>query len=458
MDAKRTKSHPAVGWRGDDGQIAELVYDPIKRETAFAHWDGRSWSLERALALPERDRLVPYSPQNNLIKNEVVALPSEPSDYGSERELASEVADFIHRYVDLSPVFERIAAYYVLLTWVYDAFKEVPYLRCQGDYGSGKTRALLTIGSLCYKAFFASGASTVSPIFHILDAFRGTLILDEADFRFSDEKAEIVKILNNGTVDGLPVLRTLQDRQKEFNPRAFRVFGPKIIAMRGSYDDRALESRFLTERMGARPLRDDIPLNTPERQKDEARVLRNKLLLFRFRNRAKARLNPSLVNPLLEPRLNQILVPLLSVVDDAGIRADIASLASDSQNSLVAERGLSVEGQVLEILARRFSKKGVSAVPIQEIATTLQEKHGSEYDRPLSSRYLGSVLRKRLQLSPYKRHGVYAVSAAEIPKIAHLCRRYGFEFPSDIHTPDVAPRDISGDMGSTGTSQRMPPT
>jgi hypothetical protein len=71
-------------------------------------------------------------------------------------------------------------------------------------YGSGKTRALLVLGSLCYKSFFASGASTVSPIFHTLDAFRGTLIFDEADFRFSDERAEVVKILNNGNVSGLP--------------------------------------------------------------------------------------------------------------------------------------------------------------------------------------------------------------------------------------------------------------
>jgi tRNA A37 threonylcarbamoyladenosine biosynthesis protein TsaE len=73
-------------------------------------------------------------------------------------------------------VFENVATHYVLLTWLYDAFNELPYLRLRGDYGSGKTRALLTIGSLCYKAFFASGASTVSPTFHTLDAFRGTLM------------------------------------------------------------------------------------------------------------------------------------------------------------------------------------------------------------------------------------------------------------------------------------------
>jgi ATP-dependent DNA ligase len=41
----------------------------------------------------------------------------------------------------------------------------------------------------------------------MLDSFHGTLIVDEGDFRFSDEKAEVVKILNNGNVKGFPVLR-----------------------------------------------------------------------------------------------------------------------------------------------------------------------------------------------------------------------------------------------------------
>src|SRR5207253_8536702 len=138
------------------------------------------------------------------------------------------------------------AGHFILLAWAYDAFHGLPYLRRRGVFRSATPRALVVIGARCYKACFASGASTASPIFHTLDAFRGTLIFDEADFRFSDEKAEIVKILNNGNVRGLPVLRTVMNRQREFNPQAFQVFGPKIVATRGSYQDRGLESRFLT--------------------------------------------------------------------------------------------------------------------------------------------------------------------------------------------------------------------
>src|SRR6202521_5876763 len=221
-----------------------MAFQPKQRRTLFAIYSAGRWTLQDAIDLGSDARLVPFSPGNNLIKNEVVLLPSEPMIYGSEEKLVADIQQFIHHYVDLDTSFEKVATYYVILTWLYDAFNELPYLRFRGDYGTGKTRALLILGSLCYKGFFASGASTVSPIFHTLNAFRGTLIFDEADFRFSDEKAEIVKILNNGNSKGFPVLRTRVTPRKEFHPRAFVIFGPKIVGMRRSYDDRALESRF----------------------------------------------------------------------------------------------------------------------------------------------------------------------------------------------------------------------
>ena len=71
----------------------------------------------------------------------------------------------------------------------------------------------------------------------------------------------------------------------------------KIVATRGSYDDKALESRFLTEEMGSRKLRPDIPINLPDSFKEEARDLRNKLLLYRFHRRHEVKLDESLVDP-----------------------------------------------------------------------------------------------------------------------------------------------------------------
>src|SRR5262249_24912622 len=408
-----------------DGTIVEMIFRPDQNRTFFAIYTAGRWTVQDRIEQASGTTFVPVSASNNLIKNEVVLLPSEPQIYGGEAKLVAAVHKFIHRYVDLSPTFQRVATYYVLLTWLYDAFNELPYLRLHGDYGSGKTRALLAIGSLCYKPFFASGASTVSPIFHTLDAFRGTLIFDEADFRFSDEKAEIVKILNNGNVRGLPVLRTVMNHQREFNPRAFHVFGPKIVATRGSYDDKGLESRFLTEEMGSRRLRSDIPINLPESFKDEARELRNKLLLYRFHRRFEVKLDESLVDPKLEPRLNQILVPLLSVVSDENLRSELRSMAREAQLNLVADRGMSVEAQVLEIVADLMTGSKRSVIPLADIVAVFSERYAFEYDRPITNRWIGGVLRKRLNIGTYKSHGVYVVPIGERSKIELLCHKYG---------------------------------
>jgi hypothetical protein len=226
----KTKASPTASAILADGSIVEMLYRPEEHRTCLCIFKDGSIRTEDTLTDGDR-QLVPYSAQNNLLAHEVVLFPSEPVEYKTEEDLVSEIRAFIHAYADVSPLFETIASHYVLFSWVYDSFNELPYLRVRGDTGSGKTRCLMTIGSLCYKPIFASGASTVSPIFRILDSFRGTLIVDEGDFRFSDEKAEIVKILNNGNARGFPVLRSeATNGGKEFDPRAYSVFGPKMIA------------------------------------------------------------------------------------------------------------------------------------------------------------------------------------------------------------------------------------
>ncbi|UCI07335.1 hypothetical protein [Mesorhizobium sp. B1-1-8] len=416
-----------VSERLANGSLIELIYNPEQRRTALARWsaDGQISIEDRAVVGAET--LVPIMATNNLIRHEAVLLPSAPQDYVDESTLLRDIQAFIHRYVDLTETFEAIASHYVLLSWVFDAFNELPYLRFRGDYGTGKTRALLIIGAIAYKPFFASGASTVSPIFHTLNTFSGTLVFDEADFRMSDEKAELTKILNNGNVRGMPVLRTIVNSKHEFNPAAFNVFGPKIVATRGVYDDRALESRFITEIMTGRRLRRDIPINLPDHWRDEALKLRNKLLMYRFRNRAKVKLDAGQVDHSLEPRLNQVLVPLLSVISDKAVRLDVLDRAGAMQQTMVLDRGLSIEADILEALTSLVSDTSRKVIAVKAIAEAVASQHAGEFARPVTPKYVGSLLRRRLNVAVYKSNGSYVVPVSEWPKIKELCRRYGID-------------------------------
>ena len=414
----------------DDGSIVEMVHRKSERLTRFmVYRNGRFRELP-SVNTASGLRLVPFSAANNLITHDVVVFASEPTEYESTEALLAGVRTFIHRYCDVSEGFEEIAAHYVLFSWIYDTFNEVPYLRVRGDFGTGKSRFLLTVGSLCYKAIFASGASTVSPLFRILDACRGSLIMDEGDFRFSDERAEIVKILNNGNARGFPVLRSESTPQKEYDPRAFHVFGPKIVATRGLFSDRALESRCITEEMERRPPRSDIPLNLPASFAKEALGLRNQLLMFRFHNFTAPRTVDSSALRGIEPRIAQIFAPLLATIEGEAAKQRVIALARRYSEKLVAERSLSLEAELLTVIQNLY-RDGVP-LSIKAITEKFAEEHSTEYRRQISPRWIGGLLRSRLSLVPVKSHGTFVIPATETPKLNQLFDRYGVGDVGDV--------------------------
>lgn len=421
---KKEGARPTVSAIFEDGSIMELLYRQGEHRTLFCIAKEGEWRYKNEI-LEDNLRLVPYSPNNNLVRHEVVLLPSEPREYGTEEQLVALIQAFIHRYVDVGPLFEKIASYYVLFGWIYDDFNELPYLRVRGDYGSGKTRFLLTVGSLCYKPIFASGASTVSPLFRILDAFRGTLIIDEADFRLSDERAELVKILNNGNAKGFPVLRSELVAKNEFDPRAYAVFGPKLVATRGYFEDRALESRFITEEMGGTKLREDIPINMPAACKEEALEIRNQLLLFRFRNLHKRHLVETLVDRTIEPRLNQIFIPLLSIIEDGKTREDLRELARRYNREIITDRGMETEAQILEIIKEMMASSVDSKLSMKEISTWFIDRHGNDYERKVTAKWIGGIIRRKLHLKTQKSNGVFLIPLTETPKLERLFEKYG---------------------------------
>lgn len=429
---KKPTVTPATSAVLQSGELVEMIYEPVERRTRFVVGSGEEWRYEESVDLSPAERLVPYSATNNLVKHSVVLFPSEPADYGDEAALVSRIRDFVRRHVEVSEDFELIATYYVLFTWVYDAFHEVPYVRVRGGYGSGKTRFLLTVGSLCRLPIFASAASTVSPIFRLLDSFRGTLILDEGDFRQSDEKSEIVKILNNGNAKGFPVLRTDVSPRKEFDPRAYNVFGPKIVATRGFFQDRALESRCVTEDMRGGTIRADIPLNLDERFHEETRQMRNQLLLYRLRHFRSAGMGTLSGRGDLEPRLQQIFGPLVSVIENEADRNRVISVLEKMNEKLVDERSEAAEAQLLAVIRDLVARGPDTRLAMQDITREFTARHGDEYERRVTPRWIGSLVRRRLGLKPSRSTGLFTLGPEDVARLAPLYKRYGVEPAGDI--------------------------
>jgi hypothetical protein len=405
---------PVLSLRHPDGTMLEAAL--LGQESRLVSYRDGAVSEHQSI-VKGNTRYVPYSARNNLLSRKVILLASCASGYGDERVLVKEVRDFIHRYVDLSPEFEEVAAHYVLLTWGYDAFNALPYLRVRGDYGSGKSRFLLSLGSLCYKPIFASGASTVSPLFRLMDEIGGTLIVDEADFRFSDERAEITKILNNGNARGFPVLRSEVTPSKEFNPRAFDIFGPKVIATRHAFQDEALESRCLTEDVGGRQLRADIPISLPKCFELEAQCLRNKLLQYRFDRFSNADEPPLDAEHGLSPRRAQVIAPLLRIATTDEAKSRILAFAKGAPGIL--QNGEREAQRRLLISIRPLLKAEGGVLSLSSLAKAFDDDWLEEYLVEATPRWIGSLLRG-LGIEPRKSNGVFAIPSTAYPQLRKL--------------------------------------
>lgn len=236
--------------------------------------------------------------------------------------------------VEFEPLYNRIVAYlrrtlwfvedfdyyavasYIIMTWGFQAFDCVPYLRFSGDFDTGKTTALRVVAALAFRSVATVGALTSAQIYRMAGKVKGTYLFDEADFRATGREADIVKILNCGYSKGTPILRL----GSNYEPLLFDVFGPKVISSREPFDDAALESRFITIDMHARNHGIER-LADPDLQV-EATEIRNGCLAFRLNNTIvpdpedEAVFIKEFQDNRFEPRLVQIGLPLMHSTPD----------------------------------------------------------------------------------------------------------------------------------------------
>jgi hypothetical protein len=405
-----------VGFYLSGDEIYELGFDGSN--TYFICHNFRDGSWKKVLEIPISEDLVLVPLNDPLVEKGAVHLPSHPEPYGTEQDLYHLIRTHIHRHVGVSPFHERLATYYVIFTWVYDRFTVLPYLRAFGNFGTGKSRYLKTIGGICYRPIFAGGATTPSPIFRMIDSHRGTLIIDEADFRFSDAQADITKILNCGYEVGTPVIRS-EAEGKNFRPVPFTVYGPKLLATRKRFTDEALESRCITEEMDFQ-WRPDLPSILPETFQEDALEIRNRLLQWRFDKYPHVKLRHDRINESIEPRLNQVMMPIASIIEDPTMLDDLREFAESYNKNIVVERGMLVEAQVLQAIIDLA--QGNTSPTMKEIA----EQYNSDRTEKehITAHKAGKVVGNRLKLEKVNKRGKYHL-VWDGPKLEKLCERYG---------------------------------
>jgi hypothetical protein len=122
--------------------------------------------------------------------------------------------------------------------------------------------------------------------------------------------------------------------------------------------------------------------------------------------------------------MNQIALPLLSLVDDQILRSEIAALLKHEQAERTDKQRETMDARVLAILKDAFDATDKAPVSIGTIAARFNAAHETEYGQSVSDKWIGHVVRKNLRLYTRRFNSVYVVPATENPKIDALAARY----------------------------------
>jgi hypothetical protein len=374
------------------------------------------------------------------IQKGAIRLPNGLEEYENEANLDKHISEFIHKYLDVPPDIEQLGLWQIKHSWVFQKFHTLNYLRARGEPGQGKTRFLDTFGALCYKTIATSGATTAAPIFRIIDKWRGTLIMDEADLQKSDESQDIIKIINHGYERGKHIMRCDQNDAKKIN--FFDPFCPKIIATRKSFYDKATESRCITHIM-KETNRKDIPISLTEEFFSEAQKIRNMLLLWRFHKYFEINPNKQINYDFgeLEPRVKQIVNSLIILfADDETQLTKFKRFITKHQEEIIEERQNSFEGQIVGGIYKLI-EEGQTNFSNKDIidSAELKDKQGNELNpRSLSGRLTSMGFGKSI---PKKIGGITKRCVVYEPEmLLKMFGRYGYEV-TEVTIDTVTPRN-----------------
>lgn len=436
--------------------LVEYCYDPDTQRSSLAVRqlpDGKAEMKDEVLIDGIKYRPIP--PQNDrIVQTQTVLFPAKLStERKTTRELAIIVEAFLRKnYLFDDPKHPRVISYYILLTWLYDNFRSISYLRAKGDAGSGKSELMKRVGLCCYRLTKNNGAGTMASFFRMTETYRGTVYFDEMDLRDGGgADNEIVKFINLGAMDGNPVIRLdeVMDAQgnKRYQPVPYRSFCPKLFAMREDFGDNAVGSRSISFRLMGKEAEEllayGVPFEITDAMDRHARNIRNMLLTWRMYQwrPGKRELGNELVDPMVSSRMNQVTMPIKSLAEDENGNIDhnfleqITLLLREIHSEQVQERSTTIDARVVEAIWRIYVYKdlrekavvfhdGTLRIKVGDVtvvtndiinemnsdrgleSTTVSEEEQKEKrkkSRDIESRRVGKIIREVLNLKMLER-------------------------------------------------------
>jgi len=326
-----------------DGRLLEQAFDG--NEVFFLLYDPQTANVTKIYEV-EMENFTLKPIDNDEVRQGTVLLPSDVEEYESEEKLTMEIRDYLNRWHEAPNHLSRtLDVYYCYLTYIYDLTPQLPYRRYLAPWGRGKSAWLETLGWICYRGIVLAGSDTDKSVVRKMNNWRGTALIDEADFGNSTLYAFLIKILNIGYDKKTGYYHRSDDNDPN-KILSYGVYCPKLLATREKYKDLALESRCLTTigRQNMSP----VPLFRMDKFLVESQTLRNKLVLWRFRNYSKIKLAASQLEDKgmaakvydgadsVSSRVKQVILPLWLIAGDS-MKQTLTDIAKTFDNLLKIE-------------------------------------------------------------------------------------------------------------------------
>nr|WP_320010551.1 DUF3631 domain-containing protein [uncultured Desulfobulbus sp.] len=228
-------------------------------------------------------------------------------------ELLSDIASAIQRFIVCSDEVAQAVALWAAMTWFIDVVQVAPLAVITApEKRCGKSQLLFLLGRLSARALTASSISPAA-LYRAIDAWKPTLLIDEAD-AFMKDNEELRGIINSGhTRESAYVIRTVGDN---FTPAKFNTWGAKALAGIGHVADTIMDRAVVLE------LRRKLPHEEVDRlryaEPDLFNNLRSKLARFAEDCSEEVRLARPPLPHCLNDRAQDNWEPLLAIALVAG--------------------------------------------------------------------------------------------------------------------------------------------
>lgn len=416
--------------------LSPLEYDRARKDRAAA-LGVRPGTLDRMVAAARKSE---DDDGMEFVDVEPWSSPVEPA------ALLSEISATVRRFIVCQQETADAVALWAAMTWFMDVVQIAPLAVITApEKRCGKSQLLFLLGRLSHRPLTASSISPAA-MFRAVDAWRPTLLVDEAD-SFMRDNEELRGIVNAGhTRDSAYVVRVVGD---DLMPQKFSVWGAKALAGIGHLADTLMDRAVVLE------LRRKLPNEAVERLRhapvDLFEILAEKLARFADDYRESVRQARPALPPSLNDRAQDNWEPLLAIAEVAGgAWPDLgrqAALKLSGSDSPTMSTGTELLADIREI----FETRKVDRISTADLIAALCD----DDERPWATYNRGKQISPRQVSCKLSDYGITSTTiriASETPK-GYLRRM--FEEAFSRYLACTPPASATPPQSSNGAAPRV---